>query len=147
MQWIQETSRCRECPCSCWTESGQAFSMQNGKIICGDASRTQSQFCPAAQIRLAKFQQRCADAGRRKQSSQWLPISVPPGVIGATGSCRRVTWRATGAWRRAWRAGCSRRWGSTPGLDCTYHTRSVGGERCLDRRPSWNGRSGNSSSR
>jgi len=39
MQWIQETSRCRECPSSCWTESGQAFSMQNGKIICCDTSR------------------------------------------------------------------------------------------------------------
>src|SRR5262245_40951388 len=39
MQWIQETSRCRECPSSCWTESGQAFSMQNGKIVCCDTSR------------------------------------------------------------------------------------------------------------
>jgi hypothetical protein len=50
--WIQETSRCRKGPSSCWAEFGQAFSMLKGKLSAATQSPVEAAV-PAAWMRLA----------------------------------------------------------------------------------------------
>src|SRR4029077_14839202 len=58
MLWIQETSRCRKNPSSCWAEFGQAFSMLNGKL-------------PAAKQSSAEpTLSRCINASRHPKATQ-----------------------------------------------------------------------------
>src|SRR5260370_5565311 len=60
--WIQETSRCRKGPFSCWAEFGQAFSMLKGKLSAA-TSVTCRGSCP-----------RCIDAPRHLKATPSLNI-------------------------------------------------------------------------